>query len=139
MRIIIAIFFSLPFLYGGFALAHGEDKEGPHKGFIRMPGAFHTELVLDGKNKVIVYLLDLQWKNPSVKNSSLIMYLNDKIKANCEKKRNFFVCTFPKDVDLLKKGILKVTAVREDQKGMEVTYRLPLKLEVVNDEHSETH
>ena len=32
--------------------AHGEDKYGPHKGFIRMPGAFHTELVLNGKNKL---------------------------------------------------------------------------------------
>ena len=139
MRKIIAALLALPLLYGSFSFGHGEDQEGPHKGFIRMPGAFHTELVPEGKNKLDVYLLDLQWKNPSVKKSNLIILLNDKTEAKCKVKRNFYECTFPKTIDLAKKGILKVTAVREEQKGMEVTYPLPLRLEVVDDGHGGHH
>lgn len=111
------------------AIAHGEDKYGPHRGFVRMPGAFHTELVPVGKNKLKVYLLDIQWKNPSVVKSKVQIKYNDKIDATCEVKENFYDCTFPKSVNLSKKGELKVTAEREEQKGMEVTYALPLKLE----------
>ena len=42
------------------AFAHGEDKAGPHGGFIRMPGAYHTEVVPVSKNQAKVYLLDMQ-------------------------------------------------------------------------------
>ena len=122
-----------------FAAAHGEDKEGPHGGFIRMPGAFHTELVSDGKNKLKIYLLDIQWKNPSIKKSEVLVNLNDKLNAKCEAQKKYFLCSFPKSVDLTKKGLLKVTAVREEQKGMEVSYPLPLKLEVIDDGHGDHH
>ena len=122
-----------------FVFAHGEDKSGPHGGFVRMPGAFHTELVPDGKNKLKVFLLDIQWKNPSVKKSNLQIKYNNKIDAKCEILRNFYICAFPKSVNLTKKGELKVTAEREEQKGMEVSYPLPLKLEVVDDGHGGHH
>lgn len=127
-------------LTSGFAFAHGEDKYGPHGGFIRMPGAFHTELVPVGKNKLKVFLLDIQWKNPSVVKSSVEISFkgNSATKAKCEVQENYYQCDFPNTIDLTKKGELKVVAQREEQKGMEVSYPLPLKLEVVDDGHG-TH
>ncbi len=113
--------------------AHGEDKYGPHKGFVRMPGAFHTELLLNGKNKLKVYLLDIDWKNPTVEKSSLEITYNDQLKADCKPQKNFYLCKFDKSVNLKKKGELKVNSSRNEQKGMEVIYNLPLKLEASKD------
>ncbi len=129
-----------------FASAHGEDKLGPHGGYIRMPGGFHTEVLKDSKNSIKIYLLDINWKNPSIKDSSVQLTLNDNQKtdnqkstAQCEQKTDHFVCTFPPTVDLTKKAELKVVAQRENQKGMEVTYELPLKIKPVKNEHSSHH
>lgn len=118
------------------SLAHGEDKAGPNGGFIRMPGAFHTELVLEGKNILKVYLLDMQWKNPSVSKASLqIMFSGKKsTKADCVASEINFVCTFPKNIDLTTNGKLSVQAKREGEKGSEVTYPTPLKLEAASTE-----
>lgn len=110
------------------AFAHGEDKAGPHAGFIRMPGAFHTELVLSGKHELKVYLLDIDWKNPSVVKSNLQIIHNDKDKALCQIHEDYYTCKFSDSVNLTKKGELKVLAEREEQKGAEVSYQLPLKL-----------
>lgn len=134
---IVLLFSSL--MISNFAIAHGEDKYGPHRGFVRMPGAFHTEIVPVGKNKLKVFLLDIQWKNPSVINSKLQIKYNGKLNAQCEIQDNFYACVFPNSVNITKKGELKVVAQREDQKGMEVSYPLPLKLEVVNDGHGGKH
>lgn len=129
---IVALIFSTQLVF-----AHGEDKYGPNRGFVRMPGVFHTELVPVDKNKLKVFLLDIQWKNPSVANSKLQIKYNNKISADCKIQDNFYDCVFPKSVNLTKKGELKVTAEREDQKGMEVSYRLPLKLEPNSEKKSE--
>ena len=132
-------FFLFMILSAVLAWGHGEDKPGPNNGFIRMPGAFHTEIVPLGSNQFKVFLLDIQWKNPSVKESSLDFAYQGKrkIKAACEKKDNFyFLCTFPKGVDLNKKGKLFLVGQRESQKGMEVSYELPLKHVPVNADHS---
>jgi hypothetical protein len=72
MKTICMLFAAILFQHT-LASAHGEDKAGPNGGFIRMPGAFHTELVPSGKDKLKVYLLDIQWKNPSLKNSSNLL------------------------------------------------------------------
>lgn len=119
--------------------AHGEDKYGPHKGFVRMPGAFHTELVVNGKNKLKVYLLDIEWKNPSIEKSKLEITYNNQFKAECKPQKDFYSCEFPKSVNLTKKGELKVIASRKDQNGAEVSYPLPLKLEIVEDGHGGHH
>lgn len=124
-------------LLSSFAIAHGEDKYGPHRGFVRMPGAFHTELVLVDKNKLKVFLLDIQWKNPSVANSKLQVKYNNKTNAECKIQDNFYECVFPKSVNLTKKGELKVTAEREAQKGAEAVYTLPLKLEASSEKKSD--
>jgi hypothetical protein len=119
------------------AYAHGEDKPGPNGGFIRMPGAFHTEVIPLGPNKLKVFLLDINWQNPSVASSSLVVRLrkNKSSKAKCEIEESYYICDFPKGVDITLKGELVVDAKRENQKGNQVSYELPLKLQVIDDGH----
>ena len=124
------------------ALAHGEDKLGPNGGYIRMPGSYHTEVVPDGPAKFKIFFLDIAWKTQPLNNSSIeVSYKGNKsAKAQCEaKERNFFSCTLPKGIDLTKSGKLVVISQHEKQKGNEVTYNLPLKLEIVDDGHGGHH
>lgn len=118
------------------AHGHGEDKPGPHGGFIRMPGAFHVEIVPTGKAQAKVYLLDINWQNPSMKNAEVELVLGQKGRAKCSAQNgSFFLCSFPSGSDLSKTGELKVKAKREGQVGNEVTYELPFKLLVIDDGH----
>ncbi len=102
-----------------------------------MPGAFHTEVLPLGANKLKVYLLDINWENPSVLNSSLRVSLRSKETslAKCEVQENYYLCEFPMEVNLTKRGELSVEAQRENQKGNMVSYELPLKLQVIDDGH----
>lgn len=112
--------------------AHGEDKYGPHKGFVKMPGAFHIEVVLNGSNTIKVYLLDIDWKNPTIEKSSLEVSLKNKSKdwavGKCDVEEDHYLCSFSQPINLKKKGELKVLATRLEQKGIEIVYNLPLKL-----------
>lgn len=127
-------------LLSGSAFGHGEDKLGPNGGYIRMPGAFHTELVPSGKAGFRVFLLDINWKNPSLKDSSLEVRSAGGEKAVCSPKENlYFECRFSSKVDLAKSGELTVTARRESQQGNAVKYNLPLKLEKIDDGHGGHH
>lgn len=123
------------------AFAHGEDKLGPHGGFIQMPGAYHTELVPEGTHTLKVYFLDISWKPQAPNESSVsISYAGKKtLQATCESQETHFACTFPPEVDLGKKGKLVVTSQHEKQKGNEVTYKLPLKLQSENAGHGGAH
>ena len=138
MRTLILTSLMTLILGTSLAQAHGEDKPGPNGGFIRMPGAFHTEVVPLGPNRLKVFLLDLDWKNPSVSNSGLSLTLKSKIsaQAKCEVQENYYLCAFPKGVDLTKKGEFSIEAKREGQKGNKVSYELPLKLQLTNDSHA---
>ena len=137
MKIFLPLMVSL--FIANVASAHGEDKFGPNKGFVRMPGAFHTEVVPFGKNKIKIYLLDISWKNPSVLNSEVKATLISESKEDgvCVTKKNYFLCTFSKSVNLQKKAELQITAQRENQKGNVAVYNLPLKLEIPPAEKSE--
>jgi len=104
--------------------AHGEDKPGPHGGFISMPGAFHVELVPISDRELKVYLLDMHWKNPTIKNSTVEISM-ESTSATCAAKKDHFVCQF--STVLRKAGELKVNATREMQIGNTVKYALPLK------------
>ncbi len=116
------------------AYSHGEDKKGPNGGYVRMPGAFHTETVVSDKNTLKVFLLDINWENPSVLKSEVKVILKSSI-ANedvvCSSKKNYFLCLFSKNANLKQKGELQITATRENHKGDVVKYNLPLKLEKV--------
>jgi len=114
-------------------LAHGEDKAGPHGGFVRMPGAYHTEVVPAGKAQAKVYLLDMQWKNPTTKKSSVEAALKQEAAAtsplSCRAQGDFFMCNFPEGTDLTAKGTLVITSTRAEQKGNQAVYDLPMKLQ----------
>ena len=107
------------------AFGHGEDRPGPHGGFIRMPGAFHTEVLVDGETALKVYLLDIEWKNPSVRDSKIIATFNGKT-AKCGVVTDHFRCAFGTGSNLQAKGKLEIDATREKQKGAKVEYPTPL-------------
>lgn len=125
------LYFMMVTILSTLALAHGEDKLGPHKGYIRMPGAFHTEVVSMGKNKLKVYLLDIEWKNPTVARSEVkaTVVSAEKTEVTCAAKENYFLCEFPKSINLKKKAELQIMASREGQPMATAKYNLPLKLE----------
>jgi len=120
------IILSLVVLLSNLAWAHGEDKPGPHGGYISMPGAFHVELVPVDKNRIKVYFLDAQWKISGLAGSSVGLTYG-KTSAKCTDEIINFLCEFPLSVDLTKPGQLVVNAVRGNQSGSPITYALPLR------------
>lgn len=109
--------------------AHGEDKPGPHGGHIQMPGAFHTELMLDESQGAHIFLLDINFQNPTVKDSKIEMkFVGDKkqIPFTCSVMGgNHFHCVpqgkYPN------KGELRLKPIREKVVGAEVIYKIPLE------------
>ena len=128
-RIALTLGLLMGFLVGPMAFGHGESKLGPHKGYIRMPGAFHTEITPAGKDKFKVYLLDINFKNPSMNKSKLeikVTHQDKESPVKCGSKKDHYFCELPEGFSL-KEGKLIVNAVREDLPGADVTYDLPLK------------
>lgn len=111
------------------AFSHGEDKPGPNQGYIRMPGGFHTEVVPNGDTSLKVFLLDIGFKNPVTKDSTLKVSLKDgdlAVNLSCEPSEEFFKCTLPKGSNL-KSGTLELQATRLGAAGILVRYPLPLR------------
>lgn len=106
--------------------AHGEDKPGPHGGYISMPGAFHVELLPVSASQMKIYLLDAHWTNPTVEDSRVELSAGKKNAAKCVAAKDHFVCNFAAPLDL-QKGEVTVNATRENQKGNAAKYPLPLK------------
>lgn len=108
--------------------AHGEDKLGPNGGYLKMPGGFHTEVVPEKNGNLKVFLLDIAFKNPTVKNSKVVATIINATKKeiNCKSKRDHFLCETTK-ADLTK-GNLTIIAERSTVKGAEAIYDLPLAL-----------
>ncbi|MBY0414176.1 MAG: hypothetical protein K2Q18_08420 [Bdellovibrionales bacterium] len=123
------ILFLLCLAISSNAFAHGEDKYGPNMGYIRMPGTFHTELVSQKDGSFLVYLLDLQNKNPSIKDSSVELELrngDDKRTANCSAINDHFLC---KGIEgKITRGEITVKAKRLGIQAKEAVYKLPLTL-----------
>ncbi|MDG0816343.1 hypothetical protein [Bdellovibrio svalbardensis] len=111
------------------AVAHGEEKPGPHGGHIKMPGAFHTELEIDSNQGAHIFLLDMQFKNPTIKDSSISAVFKTKkeqIPYQCSVMgRDHFHCAPSKK--LPSKGQLVIKAIREKAVGNEAVYNIPLK------------
>ncbi len=112
------------------ANAHGEDKPGPHGGHIRMPANFHTEVVANKDGSFQVYLIDLQFQNPSVKNSEVKGYVisekRKKYPLKCEvMNQDHFYCIPGRQI---KSGNLIINAKRNGTKAsIEAKYSLPFK------------
>ena len=110
------------------ARAHGEDKPGPNGGEIRMPGAFHTEVVKKTEGEVSIFLLDIEFKNPMTENSNVRAKLRQSGKTvdlACKVTAPAFSCRVPKGARL-EKGELIVIANRSGQQANEAVYKLPL-------------
>lgn len=118
----------LNLVFGSLAFAHGDNKPGPHGGYIEMPGAFHTEVVPDPDGSFHIYLLDVEFKNPSTKESSVQASLasgSKKSELKCEvMEPAHFHCVPPGKTFKAKE--LVVTAKREKMQGNAVKYKLPL-------------
>jgi len=113
------------------AFGHGEDTAGPHGGEIRMPGAFHTELVITKDPKVLrVYLLDISFKDPVTQGSDVTLTFVPKLSAGvdqtvvCRPMRDYFECVFRAPL-LRKAGTLEIVANRQGVKGDKAVYWLP--------------
>jgi hypothetical protein len=118
-------------LVASSALAHGEDQQGPHGGEIRMPGAFHTEVVQGKPNSFFVYLLDINWKSPTTRNSTVdasIKNSNTNINLTCIANADHFECKSARQLTSFNNGEeLNIKAVRESATGGLAVYKLPLK------------
>src|SRR5689334_5315876 len=82
------------------ARAHGSNKPGPHGGFVRMPGSFHTEVLDRGNGTFEVYLLDVRIQNAVVENSAVMLAFVPKggapAEAKCVVGSESFTCTIEK-------------------------------------------
>ncbi|MDV6235991.1 hypothetical protein CH379_010185 [Leptospira ellisii] len=106
-------------------LAHGEHEAGPNGGTIRMPGGFHTELIVLNEG-LKVYLLDIEFKNPSTKNGALrakIVQGKSEQQLQCQPHPDHFFCPISK---LPSTGKIVLKATREKMEGIEAVYDLPL-------------
>lgn len=142
MKTSLILFLATFLVFISDALSHGEDKYGPNKGFIQMPGAYHTELLPVSAQEVQVRLLDMNWKNPVTQKSSVSLVIPSKKNAeiNCEaQKKEYFKCRLPAGFDLKKPGKLVVRSSRDGQKETDAVYELPLKLSTPNDSHQGHH
>ncbi|AFY01867.1 hypothetical protein [Bdellovibrio bacteriovorus] len=125
MKKLIATLVLLPSL----SWAHGEDKPGPHGGHILMPGAFHTEITVDKDQGVHVYLLDMNFENPTTKDSSVKVTARGKkttVAYNCSIMGGDHYHCIPEG-KVPTKTELVVEATREKAVGNEAIYKLPLK------------
>ncbi len=120
-------YFVLAIIIHPYTFAHGENHPGPHGGVIRMPGAFHTE-VMPRNNGFEIMLLDINFQHPTTKNSSVKAAIKtDKksIALKCEIRSNYFLCTANKHL-IKKANVLHIVAMRENARGAEVSCALPL-------------
>jgi hypothetical protein len=119
-------------LISSFASAHGMSELGPHKGYIQMPGAFHTEVLQNKDGSFKIYLLDIEFKNPMTEKSEVkaaVQAIHSKRKTDlmCMVMGDYFHCIL-EGTQAIKKGELFIAAKRGDAVGAEAVYKLPLKI-----------
>lgn len=112
------------------SLAHGEDKEGPHGGHIQMPANFHTEVVPDKDGSFHIFLLDMNFENPTIKDSDIqarIVAGKKTASLSCKPMgNNHFHCAAQGKNP--RTGTLFLKVKRDGtQAQMEAQYKLPLK------------
>lgn len=120
---------TLSLLLTSACYAHGEDQPGPHHGIIRMPGDYHVEVIPD-KDALNIMLLDVNFKNPTVLNSSIkvkIKHGHNAYVLRCESMDNYFSCPVSEKM-LAQNGTLQIESERQQSEGAAVEYPLPLKM-----------
>jgi hypothetical protein len=109
--------------------AHGESKPGPHGGKIKMPGAFHTEVLTYKNLGYKIFLLDINFENPT----SISSFVKAKVKSKgietplkCNAHPDHFYCEKTNGFTDSDEELF-ITAERKAAKGTEVRYILPLE------------
>jgi hypothetical protein len=134
----ISVFIFILFIVNNI-FAQDKDVYGPNNGIIKTSGSFHIEVVPD---EIIdtykVFLLDLNNKNPTVKDSSVELQLkesNKMINFYCSPMGVVhFHCASKKiTVETQKNSRLVIKAKRLGVKGQKIIYKLPLKLKDKNE------
>lgn len=128
------LMFLMIILGSTLSFAHGEDRLGPHGGYIRMPGAYHTEVIPKPNGVLQVFLLDMEWKNPTTQDSIVRAELvsdSKKLRSiGCRPNGDHFQCEFPPKTDFQKSGDqIVIESTRLKQKGHRAAYDLPFRLE----------
>lgn len=128
-RVLPALTFAAALVAPTISAAHGTDEPGPHGGEIRMPGTFHVEAVAQG-DAVRLYLLDMQFEQPRVADSSVQAVLEQEgrtIQLDCSAAGDAkaFTCPLPKGASL-QRGTLKIDATRQGKPASTASYELPL-------------
>ncbi|MFA6239107.1 MAG: hypothetical protein WC635_17340 [Bacteriovorax sp.] len=112
--------------------AHGEDKFGPNKGYIRMPSTYHTELVPQNDGNFLVFLYDLQNKNPKTQDSSVDLRVKDSKSETifkCAPMDEHFMCSNDKKINISSDAKVILKTKRLGIKAPDAVYELPLRLE----------
>lgn len=127
--------FALSLVFVGLVIGcasapHGEGKRGPHGGYIKMPGQFHVEVVPQSDNELIVYLLDLQSRDPLTLASGLKGQLEQASGVQsfaCDIMADHYKCKLPEGSDLTI-GEITIQAVRKERVGRPATFQLPFRV-----------
>ncbi len=102
-------------------------KFGPHGGYLAMVGLFYSELMQDSDGSFHIYLLDVDLKNPVVKDSEVQAWFilgNTSVELKCEAIGGDHFDCVPRS-KVLKSKILLVKAKRVQVQGQETIFKLP--------------
>jgi hypothetical protein len=113
--------------------AHGMDKLGPHGGVVRMPSSWHAEVVPEKKAAAFkVYLLDFDFANPTVKDSSVTGVVKQDGQDHeliCTPGKDAFRCSLPDGKNLRNGDQIVLKAARLGVTGNPAIYSVPLRPE----------
>lgn len=114
------------FLFAG-SIAWSQENAGPHKGYIHSTGPYQMELILEKNGSLLVYLLDSELKNETVKASEVGVFVksgNVESEMNCQPKGDtHFECH--QNGKVFRKGELAVTSKRDGVRSEEVKIKFP--------------
>lgn len=113
-------------LLAGYIFAHGENKPGPHGGFVEMSKNIHTEVNPDKDGSFHIFLLDGNMENPTIKNSSLSASIKSgkkEVKLDCTTMGGTHFHCKPK-AERPKDGQLILNAKRDGVIADPITYQL---------------
>lgn len=113
-------------LISSTVFAHGMNKPGPNNGYVRMPGAYHIELVSD-KNSLKVYVLDIAFKPLPLTKATVKITLKGpkEVGVDCVRGAEFFSCDI-KDANMKKFSEILVISSKAGERAATSTYKLPL-------------
>lgn len=113
-------------LFSFAAFGHGMNKAGPNGGYIRMPGAYHIELV-SNEAETKVYVLDFEFKKLPLTKAQISMTLKGAKESSvkCIKEVEAFKCDI-KGSELKKYTEIIINSSRSGEKAVDSTYKLPL-------------